>query len=218
MTDFEPPNRQPGDLIDGFTRRILDRSVVHIDRVYEEYLDPELTPTAIAHDIVEATGSLAVADIGCGTGNTLRTLVDFVRLRHPDVEIQAHGLSLGDYRDGSMSAKTRAAVAPGGYISYDIGDAAAMPYDDEQFDLVLAYEAFTHFDAPDKVLTEMARIARPLGRLLFNCPLDRLVKRSPLNKAMDGLKRRGYELDQDVLGMSQGSIARVLTHLVKPGG
>jgi ubiquinone/menaquinone biosynthesis C-methylase UbiE len=43
------------------------------------------------------------------------------------------------------------------------GDATALPFADEQFDVVVSRFAFHHFDEPARAAAEMARVARPGG-------------------------------------------------------
>lgn len=51
-----------------------------------------------------------------------------------------------------------------------ISDAGAIPYPDETFDLVFADNVMEHLDDPVGVFTEIARVLKPGGELLFKTP------------------------------------------------
>ena len=50
------------------------------------------------------------------------------------------------------------------------GDAYQLPYDDATFDAVVSYEFIEHVPDVPAVLREMARVARPGGRVLISSP------------------------------------------------
>lgn len=51
-----------------------------------------------------------------------------------------------------------------------IADAGQIPYADESFDLVFADNVMEHLDDPVGVLTEICRVLKPGGKLLFKTP------------------------------------------------
>lgn len=51
-------------------------------------------------------------------------------------------------------------------ISFEHGDAEALPFADASFDRVVCRAAFHHFSNPEGVLAEMARVARPGGKVV----------------------------------------------------
>jgi ubiquinone/menaquinone biosynthesis C-methylase UbiE len=50
---------------------------------------------------------------------------------------------------------------------FEAGDARQLPFADASFDVVACRAAFHHFPAPELVLAEMRRVAKPGGRLLI---------------------------------------------------
>ncbi len=51
-----------------------------------------------------------------------------------------------------------------------LADAGAIPYPDARFDLVFADNVMEHLDDPVGVFTEISRVLKPGGRLLFRTP------------------------------------------------
>jgi SAM-dependent methyltransferase len=66
-------------------------------------------------------------------------------------------------------ARLRAEVERFKHVTFQEGDAQALPFPDASFDVVLS--SFGHMFAPDyaKTAAEMARVARPGGRVAFAC-------------------------------------------------
>ena len=51
-----------------------------------------------------------------------------------------------------------------------VADAAALPFEDQSFDLVFHKMVAEHLDTPAAAIAETARILKPGGRLLFETP------------------------------------------------
>jgi len=66
-------------------------------------------------------------------------------------------------------ARERALAERFKHVTFEEGDAQALPFPDDSFDVVLS--TFGHMFAPDhaKAASEMARVARPGGRVGFAC-------------------------------------------------
>lgn len=52
------------------------------------------------------------------------------------------------------------------------GDARDLPFDDDHFDLVVAYDVLEHIEQDDEVVSQIARVSRPGGRVLIAVPAD----------------------------------------------
>jgi SAM-dependent methyltransferase len=50
------------------------------------------------------------------------------------------------------------------------GDARRLPFADATFDTVASFEVLEHIDSPEMVVAEMARVAKPGGRVLLTVP------------------------------------------------
>lgn len=99
----------------------------------------------------------SLLDVGCGTGNFTRDVAPVVG---PDGSVV--GLDLSEAMLGV--ANTRAAEA-GLQIDYHVGDAAALPFADAQFDAVRSERLLQYLPDPAKAVAEMVRVTRPGGRV-----------------------------------------------------
>ena len=106
------------------------------------YLLPQLRP------------GLDVLDVGCGPGTITIDLARIVGAGH------AVGL------DGAASAievaKKSAATADVD-VSFDVGDAYGLSFEDDRFDVVHAHQLLQHLADPVAALQEMRRVCRPGG-------------------------------------------------------
>ena len=101
-----------------------------------------------------------VLDAGCGVG-------------WGSVLLQAAGASTihGLDIDPGAVADARRRTPSG---TFEIGDLAAMPFDDGCFDLVVCFEALEHVEAQSAVLDELTRVLAPGGLLLVSSPNPRV--------------------------------------------
>jgi len=114
---------------------------------------PELTARTVA-DMRLQPGA-RVLDVACGTG-----LSTFLLAR--DHGAVAVGLDLGqDNLDAARAADDAARLD----VSFVLGDAAKLPFEDASFDAVLCECALSTFDDKPAVLAEIARVTRHGGRL-----------------------------------------------------
>ncbi len=109
--------------------------------------------TEILREIPLASDA-AVLDLGTSTGANLRLLH---QLGFP----RAVGLD-------SSPAAIEFCQAKG--LGVDLGDACALPYPNDRFDLVLATDVVEHVDRDDKALAEIHRVLKPGGYALITVP------------------------------------------------
>lgn len=116
---------------------------------------------------------LQVLDVSTGSCNSL--------YKHGwmslDADYTAIDLSETMLKQGS-EMMSKAGVA----VDLVLGDAMALPFQDDRFDVVLSYGAVNGLTDPVKAIAEMARVAKPGGVLLF---LDEQVydAATPLDRA-----------------------------------
>jgi ubiquinone/menaquinone biosynthesis C-methylase UbiE len=126
-----------------------------VAKYYDRLLEPMNAPLRpIAFGLCPTDDSMTVLDVGCGTGALLEAYV-------------ASGAECVGI-DASPAMLNQATARLGEAADLDLGDATALPYEDASFDLVFT-SLFLHELAQDAqltVLTEMARVARPDGRVL----------------------------------------------------
>jgi len=97
---------------------------------------------------------LTVLDVGCGTGPfTLAAQQRGAEVVSLDIGVE-------------LLRRARAKGAPRGLA----GDAAALPFADASFDLVLSSECIEHTPRPEQGVAEMLRVLRDGGRLVLTCP------------------------------------------------
>jgi ubiquinone/menaquinone biosynthesis C-methylase UbiE len=117
---------------------------------------------SIANDVAAtAAPSGAVLEVGSGPGHLAIALA------------RDHGLDVtGVDLDPEMVATAEANVARSGarahgQLRFVVGDAAALPFTDGSFDLVVSTFSIHHWDDPAAGLAEIVRVLRPGGRALL---------------------------------------------------
>jgi ubiquinone/menaquinone biosynthesis C-methylase UbiE len=87
-------------------------------------------------------------------------------------------------------------------VDFRLGDVAAMPFEDGQFDLVLCQAAFKNFSRPLTALDEIHRVLRPGGRAIIQ----------DMNADADGVAIR-----TEVARMETGRFAALMTRAILTG-
>lgn len=164
-----PSRLKPNDVIppEGLLRSAIDRPIKDVNFLFERAFGWHNAPIQTAARIALEQGGVSLGDIGCGSGNTLRTWAREVRhgICRAD-SVSATGVNLYDYSDQSGFPLTRAACADG-TIRYIIADATDMPLEDGSLDVSLAYKAIEHCNNPAEWLLAMMRVTRPGGAVFF---------------------------------------------------
>lgn len=123
--------------------------------VYEEFFVPALFGEWADRVVAEAAlePGQRVLDVGCGTGVVARRAFDAVRPGGAVVGV--------DPNEGMLRVARDTAPA----LDWRPGRAEALPFDSGSFDAVLSQFALMFFEAPADGIREMARVARPGGRI-----------------------------------------------------
>jgi len=90
-------------------------------------------------------------DVGSGTGHFAVALADR--------GVQVTGVD-------SSREMVKAAQASSRLVHYEHGRAEALPYRDNQFDVVLSVAAMAFIESPQRAIAEMYRVLNPGGRLV----------------------------------------------------
>ncbi len=127
---------------------------------YDRYLAPiQLEP--FAGDLakrVPATGLGDVLELACGTGLVTRHLRERLEA---DTKLVST-----DFSEPMLKyAQTKPGI--GKNLEWKVADATALPFKDASFDVVVCGFGFMLFPDKDKATTEIFRVLRPGGRLLF---------------------------------------------------
>mgnify|MGYP003693889759 CR=1 FL=1 len=94
-----------------------------------------------------------ILDVGCGTGANLALLSEF-----------------GEAEGVDVSPDALAFCRKRGLENVRLGAAESPPWEDDEFDLVTAFDVVEHMDDDVAGLREMRRVLRPGGRLLLFVP------------------------------------------------
>lgn len=117
-----------------------------------------------------------VLDVGTGLGS-LVFLLSSVR-----ADLCLTGV---DSEVGLIDEANAAAQALGlDRIRFEVGDAASLPYEDEQFDLVMCQTLLTHVPDPIAVVEEMARVVKPGGAFFAAEWTDRALSAIPVDNVL----------------------------------
>jgi len=98
------------------------------------------------------TNADCVLDVGCGTGSLTSTLA-----LNPEIRA-LHGI---DFSAAYIEHAKR--NSDGSRIQYKVGDACALPFEDQEFDHSLSMLVLQFIPQPEKAVSEMRRVTRPGG-------------------------------------------------------
>ncbi len=108
-----------------------------------------------AFDAAGAVAGKIAADIGAGSGFVTEGLL-------------GRGLRvIAVDRSLVMLEEMKRKFGEGGAVDYRIGEAEALPLEDQSADYVFANMCLHHVDSPPEAIREMARILKPGGRLII---------------------------------------------------
>src|SRR5262245_7350366 len=94
-----------------------------------------------------------VLDVGCGTGVLARAVAE---------RVGAEGRVVGLDPNEQMPAVARGKSTS---VTWQLGRAESLPFDDASFDAVVSQFALMFFESKPKAIAEMLRVLRPRGRL-----------------------------------------------------
>jgi ubiquinone/menaquinone biosynthesis C-methylase UbiE len=117
-----------------------------------------------------------VLDIGTGSG---RLAIELAKAKNCHFDIVAVDISK------NMISKARENAGHSGVaddISFIVATAAALPFADSSFDLVISYASLHHWLDPLAVFNEIARVTRETGRVIIRD--NKRVYQNPLGKAV----------------------------------
>jgi ubiquinone/menaquinone biosynthesis C-methylase UbiE len=113
--------------------------------------------TARFVDAVDAGPNTTILDVACGPGIVTAALAAKARA------VVAFDLT----PEMLLQARDRCAKAGLTNVTFEQGNATALPFPDNNFDGVVTRLSVHHFDTPRLVLNEMFRVLRPGGKLVL---------------------------------------------------
>ena len=141
-------------------------------------------------DLLDVQSGATLLDVGCGAGNDVQDLARLVGPSGRVVGIDSSATML-------LQARTRTAEAhlP---VEFLQGDAYHLPFEENTFDGCLSSRVFKHLALPDRVLSEMVRVARPgacivvaeadFDLIIVDIP-DRTLARKMIHLACDRVRQ-----------------------------
>jgi SAM-dependent methyltransferase len=137
-----------------------------------------------------------VLDVGTGFG-ALPFLLQSVR---PDLFITGVDNEPGLIGEAEVAARSLKFER----LHFEIGDAAALPYDDETFDLVACQTLLAHVPDPRVVVAEMARVLRPGGVLFVAEWTERALSALPVDNTLNPTAAGAAEIYRLTKAYSEG--------------
>jgi len=158
------PSEHRDEILDQFTRQATPFATA-----------PGIRDEAALKLIVEASGAGpddTVLDVACGPGLVVAAFGRVVR--------HATGIDITP----AMLDRARTHAAQQGLtnVTWHLGDVLPLPWPDASFSIVTSRFAFHHFLEPLSVLREMARVAKPGGRVV-------VVDSTPRRERADAFNR-----------------------------
>lgn len=111
----------------------------------------------LARQFGAAHASLSVLDVGCGGG--------LLAERFASLGCRVTGVDLSL---PTLAAAREHARSAGLSIRYETGDAAALPFDPAEFDVVCCCDVLEHVEDVDRVIAQIGRVMAPGGVFFFD--------------------------------------------------
>jgi len=141
---FPRPIDYKGDTAEAYSRWEFNSGRLMFERYFAGHVD---------------VAGKKLLDVGCGTGGKAA----FYSTLSPD-QMFAVDLLESNVERARSYAKSSGTLIDG---RFSVADAAALPFEDDSFDIITATDTFEHFADPLGVLREMARVLRPGGNIIF---------------------------------------------------
>src|SRR5689334_5918292 len=119
---------------------------------------------------------MIVLDVACGAAHASESIAPRVR-QVVGLDITPALLELGAQRLRDVGIRN---------VLLQEGNATSMPFADASFDIVFCRAALHHFDAPERVIEEMARVCRIGGRLVL---MDLIAPSAEVREEFDEIHR-----------------------------
>ena len=144
---YDDPITQPQDV---FSKRaaFYAASKVHDDKETLSWLV----------ELADPKKNMVALDVGTGTGHTAMALSPYVQ------KVEAIDLTEQMLDEGRKLCAQRGITN----VHYLLGDAMAIPFPDDHFEIVTSRRAAHHFRDIHKAVKEMARVLRPGGCMIID--------------------------------------------------
>jgi ubiquinone/menaquinone biosynthesis C-methylase UbiE len=148
--------------------------------------------------------SLAL-DVGCGYG---ADVIELAKRLTPD------GRAIGvDVSENMITEARQRAAGIDADVGFQVGDARALPFDDNTFDICRIETVLQHLAEPERAVTEMVRVTRPGGRVgALELDQETMFMDHPDTELLDKLR------DSVNTAMTQAAIGRQVPRLFVEAG
>jgi len=163
----------------------------------------------------------SVLDVGCGVGHWGRCLM-------PLLPSDATITGLDREAEWIRQAQEKSPADEKHRWQFEVGNANALPYEDDRFDMVTCQTLLIHVEHPKKVLLEMLRVTKPGGiivaaepnnRTVISSSLDILHNEFPLNDTLNFFRLlMTCERGKQALGMGNISAGDIIPGLLAQTG
>jgi len=126
-------------------------------RIHEQYLVPAIFSQWASRvaDLADIEFGQEILDVACGTGSLARAA---------QLETGLKGKVVGiDLSEKMLAAARRSSQA----VEWMLGDAAAMPFENDRFDRVMCQFSFMFITSRVAVIKEMLRVCKPDGLVIL---------------------------------------------------
>lgn len=128
-------------------------------------------------------GAMTVLDFACGTGYGVAYL---------DVDSRTKVIGLDNAVDAVRRARQRFGAQGAQFVA---GDATAFPFGPATFDMVVCLETIEHVADVDRLLSQIRRVLRPGGTVIFSTP-NRLLHSPNSAKPLNPYHVVEYTIEQ----------------------
>ena len=159
---------------------------------YLRFLTRERSQQTISFLTPRLRPGLRLLDVGCGPGQVTAALAEAV----------APGRTWGIDMEPSQVARARACARRRscGQASFEVADAAQLPFDDGSFDVVTSCDLLAYVPEPSAALSEARRVLKP-GGILF---CHEMIIDSSFAYPDHEVLERGWQIFADLLQADDG--------------
>lgn len=139
-------------------RHLIPKITDDFIKMHEDFLVPIIFAQWAHHltDLAEIESGHHVLDVACGTGVVARTAL---------MEVGMRGKVTGLDHDEKMLAIARKKPSS---IYWQLGDAAALPFEDNSFDRVLCQFSLMFIENRIAAIKELLRVCKPNGKVVVS--------------------------------------------------
>ncbi|RDG38270.1 SAM-dependent methyltransferase [Streptomyces corynorhini] len=146
--------------------------------------------TDVFTEWLRVDGTSHVLDLGCGVGGPGLRLVSHTGARVTGISVSEEQIKTANRLAAEAGLADRAV--------FQHGDAMRLPFADDSFDAVMALESLCHMPDRQQVLTDVARVLAPGGRLVLTDVFERHPRKEVRHPGIDKFCRDLMSTTADV--------------------